>query len=601
MISKMCVQVSRPASPQPPISSWTGRRGVAGVSENNPVSPEGPARALGRPAPFSARQWVVFAAILVLAALARFAQLGSIPPGLWYDEALYCLDGYKVSQGEFAWFFAEHGHPREPLFPWLLGLAFALIEPTVLAARGVSALAGTAAVGLMLPVARRFLPPWWALAATTAFAAFRWHIHFSRTIFRAGLASPLALLTVWLFFRWKERRRPVDAALLGAACAAGLYTYISLRMLPVLVAVWLGWMLWEKTASLRKDGAQMMIMAGAALLLFLPLGIDYARHPEHFSGRTDEVTMFEKDVVEKTADGREQVRRVAKTPGEVARGLLGNAAGVAGVWFVKGDYVARHGIPYKPVLDPLSGLLFTAGLVLAVGWIIRGRRRGAAGDVGAEALLDGAPLRGVVLLSWFAAFAAASVLSYGAPNILRMQGASPVVILLMVLGLKWATERGLTPLAAPLRRAVVVLYLGVFAAMQVGDYFRVFPKDLRVRSGFGAEFFYAPAEAAAEMAKQGKTVYVPREFLDSLQVKFITIGQPNVVPYDPDKPLPGLDSQAGTAAWLLTMRSLALAQEHGLDQAAELKSRHLSRNFSVTVTDDEGRLVLMQPWAQLWE
>lgn len=551
----------------------------------------------GRPAALQTPQWVCFGAILVLAALARFMDLGSIPPGLWYDEALYCLDGYKVSQGQFSWFFAEHGHPREPLFPWMLGLAFTLFEPTVLVARGVSALAGTVAVGLMLPVARRFFPPWWALAATAAFAAFRWHIHFSRTIFRAGLASALALLTVWLFFRWKERRRPLDAALLGAACALGLYTYISLRMLPVLVAAWLGWMLWEKTASLRKDGAQLAVMAGTALLLLVPLALDYARHPDHLFGRTDEVTMFEKDVVVKNAAGEDELRRVPKSAGEVARGLLDNAVGVAGVWFVKGDYVARHGIPYKPVLDPLSGMLFTGGLILAGGWIFRRRREGSAEDGGAKA-----PLRGLVLLSWFAAFAAASIFSYGAPNILRMQGASPAVILLMVAGLKWATERGLAPLSAPLRRAVVVVYLGIFAAMQVSDYFRVFPKDLRVRTGFGADFFYAPALAASSRAQRGQTVYVPREFLNSLQVKFITIGQPNVVGYDPDQPLPGLDSDTGQAAWLVTMRSLAKAQEHGFDHQKELmQSRARSWSFSIPVADDDGRLVQMQPWAEFWE
>src|SRR5690606_9450644 len=141
-----------------------------------------------RPSPLTAKHWLFFAIIMVVAALARFVLLDRIPPGLWYDEALYALDGYGVSHGNFSIFFAVHGHPREPIFPWMLGLAFWLFEPTVLVARAVSALAGTVAVALFFPVARRFFPANWALAATAAFSVFRWHVHFSRTIFRAGLA-----------------------------------------------------------------------------------------------------------------------------------------------------------------------------------------------------------------------------------------------------------------------------------------------------------------------------------------------------------------------------------------------------------------------------
>src|SRR5690606_28025402 len=102
---------------------------------------------------------------------------------------------------------------------------------------------------------------------------------------------------------------------------------------------------------------------------------------------------------------------------------------VARAWFIKGDHVAKHNIPYRPVFDPATGVLFFLGLCICAWALVRQRS-----------------FVGVLLLTWFGGFAAASVFSFGAPNILRMQGASPVVILLMVLGLyrvvqAWPTGR----------------------------------------------------------------------------------------------------------------------------------------------------------------
>jgi hypothetical protein len=196
----------------------------------------------------------------------------------------------------------------------------------------------------------------------------------------------------------------------------------------------------------------------------------------------------------------------------------------------------------------------------------------------------------------------ASVLSFGAPNILRMQGASPAVILLMILGLERAISAWPADRAGGVRRIAPALVLVFFGAIQMNDYFRVFPKDLRVRQEFTADIFYAPAHAADELAEKVDFVYVPEELMESLQVKFATIRHKNVVTYGPDRPLP-MPPAGESAGWLLTERSVALAQQAGQDQVGELQAVNGIRRingFTVPEADEAGQLINRTPWAELW-
>ena len=83
-----------------------------------------------------------FVVLLFLAALfIRTYQLHSFPPGLYNDEAAYGMDGLAALHGDTRVFY-ERNNGREPLFIYLLALAFQFLGPTSYAIRVTAAVVG---------------------------------------------------------------------------------------------------------------------------------------------------------------------------------------------------------------------------------------------------------------------------------------------------------------------------------------------------------------------------------------------------------------------------------------------------------------------------
>ncbi|OQA42073.1 MAG: hypothetical protein BWY52_02344 [Chloroflexi bacterium ADurb.Bin325] len=139
-----------------------------------------------------------------------------------------------------------------------------------------------------------------------------------------------------------------------------------------------------------------LLLAGAiALLVFAPLAVNFARHPDQLLLRSSQI---------------------AVTPGaEDAAGPLHNLVAALGMFSVRGDADPRSNLPGLPVLDVLMSIPFMIGVV----WLAwRGRRLTAA--------------------LWWLAFAVMlvpTVFSDYAPHFRRGLGLAPLVALASGLGL----------------------------------------------------------------------------------------------------------------------------------------------------------------------
>ncbi|MCX7626344.1 MAG: glycosyltransferase family 39 protein [Candidatus Sumerlaeaceae bacterium] len=526
-------------------------------------------------------RWALFFIVAVALAL-RLWKLNEIPPGLWYDEALYCLNALSIRPAHWPIFFMLHGHPVEPLYVYSLAIAFSLFGAEVIVARTVSALWGTAAVALFYPVARRLVGERWALAGCLVYAVFRWPLHFSRTIFRALTPPVFVLLVVLFFLRWRRRRRMSDAILCGAFLGVGMYTYISFRLVPILFVLWIAWLFWRGELVGRRDGKAIGAIAVTALLVFAPLAVDFLKYPEHFSGRLDEVSMFHDRVEIPAGDGRSQIKLVSKPWGEILRGLAKNAVDVAGVWTFRGDHVGRHNLPYAPVFDWVSGIVFYLGIAASLRW----------GLWRENAFLP---------LIWLFVISSASIFSYGAPNILRMQAAIPAVVLLYVRGLIVIYDWAKTRFNQRSGQAVVASLLLWFSAYQLDTYFRRFASSAEVRNQFLADTFYEPAVAVRAWAEHYREIWVSRDLAEHLTFQFVTKDVRSIRPFD--RLDDAVTSSVRPALLLISVPALTAQLDDSASTWQRLVKAHarLLRGFRVGITSSDARSPTPAPFAYLWE
>ncbi len=165
------------------------------------------------------------------------------------------------------------------------------------------------------------------------------------------------------------------------------------------------------------------VAGGIALLLFVPLGTYFLRHPELFTGHASDVSLA--SVAARDHDG------------SIVRALLDNAWAIAGMFAAAGDPSTFHNLPDLPVYDPLTALLALFGAGVLFGGLTGGRgdvvREGRVGGLQSGISAD----RSALVVLWLLVGIVPTLLSDRPPNYSRAIAATPVIALLPALGLRW--------------------------------------------------------------------------------------------------------------------------------------------------------------------
>ncbi len=432
------------------------------------------------------RQWRLLAlgAILIVAALLRAPALGHVPPGLWSDEALNAQDAWAVWQpgGHFRIVYAEL-FPREPLYETLLALTVRLAGPSVVALRTLSVAIGMLTVLLLYLVLRAEAGERIAFYAAAVLATMRWHVIFSRLIFRTLVLPAWMCGLVWAALAWRRRPTLARAVVFGVLLGGGFYTYLAWYfMLPLAGAL----VLWAGVGEWRARRGQLRFWTAiaCALLVAAPILNDYRLHPDHLLNRATAVSPF--------AGG------VGAGLGEIGR----NLAEALTMFFRRGDHVPLQNIPEKPALDPIQAIFFGWGVLLCLFSL---RRRVLA----------------PILLLWLMCGLAPTVFTHtDSPNFLRTLVAAPAVAALTGIGLAHVGGY-LARRHKPAALGVMGLLILVSAGLTARDVYLVWPRRNDVFYRFHGDA--VQVARYANRASADAAVFVPEPFTEGRPYQFIAL------------------------------------------------------------------------------
>ena len=394
-------------------------------------------------------------AVLFVAAALRMVALGQVPPGLYHDEAYYGLDAVDVLHGKLALYFpANNG--REPLFIYLVALAIAVLGKSPFALRLVSCYVGLLTVAATGAAGRALFSRRVGLLSAAVLAVTLWHVHLSRVGFRVGTLPLLIALAMWQAARCRRQeagskrqeaggRRHWVAA--GVLYGLSFYTYTAARFTPVALALFGIYALATKPQICN---TQYAVRFGLAILVTMatiaPLAAYTVLHPDVVLGRPGQVSIFSPAI----------------NGGNLWGALARSTLRTLGMFFVRGDRIWRHNVPWRPVFDPLLGVAFVVGAVVA---LRRARRDLACGFA----------------VIWTAVMVLPTLLAEDAPHFLRAAGVLPVVVFLPALGLDWmagfVSRRAGRSLFGIGRWFVFALFIASGLASTVWAYFGEYARD----------------------------------------------------------------------------------------------------------------------------
>jgi hypothetical protein len=368
-----------------------------------------PGRTDEKPLPWR-REAGWLAGILVVGALLRFTQLGTVPDGQWYDEVNLsrATQDHVVLGGQAPLYLGEQVE-NPGAYLWVGGAVFKVFGAGVNQYRALAAFFGLLALVPFWALARIWFGGRWALVATLLYSVLRWTLIPQRIAFMSGFALFWMLAAFWALWAAQLRGGAWRWLLAGLLLGANLHTYTPARFVPLIAAAFLGLQALLEPVWRRQWkgwlwlGLGFLLTAGPMLWYIQAHWADYAM-------RSQQVSIF----ADAARSGQPLLSELWTS---FSKHLL--------MFNFRGDFNGRHNLHFYPHADFLMACALAVALPYALG----------------RAFKD---TRGRFMALWFGAMLAAGIFTMAveAPQGHRTILAAPV----LALAVAWAVRDLLAPL-----------------------------------------------------------------------------------------------------------------------------------------------------------
>lgn len=413
----------------------------------------------------------VLTALLAMAFFLRFWNIGHLPAGLYPDEAMNGIDAIRANETGHYQLFYPNNNGREGLFINLQAFALLFLGNNIVALKLFSAIFGTLTVLGVYLLAREL----WKKQGVALFSAFLvtfsyWAINFSRIGFRAIMVPFILSFSFYFFFRGLRTKGFISFLLSGLLFGLGFHTYIAFRIAPlILLFIVIGGMA-SYRGFWKLYWKQAIVFTVGMLVAIAPLAYTFVSHPEYFSSRSSEISIFSPSI-----NHGHLGLTLAKTIG----------LSLIQYTFV-GDMNWRHNYPPYPLLDFVTGILFLSGFVfLVMRIILLAKNRWTRGERNRELMIS------LFLLGWFFSMLVPEFLTAeGLPHALRAIGTQPAIFLIASVPLLWFGEwlrnRG------PGSKVGAMLFVGtilmIIPLWNISKYFLFFANNPNAQGAFNEDF-----------------------------------------------------------------------------------------------------------------
>jgi 4-amino-4-deoxy-L-arabinose transferase-like glycosyltransferase len=455
--------------------------------------------------------WGLLLSAIGLGFAFRLYQIGSLPFGVWFDEAQNGIVARQILEdSDYRPVFVGGLTQLPALFFYVFAAALKFVGHGVLALRSVTTAAGILTLVFVYLLARELFDQRVAVLATFFLAVMRWHVNFSRFGMH-GIFAPLFMAATFYFLARGLKGKGGWNFLAAAVMAGvGLQGYFSFLLVPFIVAFYLLHnSIFQRVLPWRKLILGVILFGLVTAAVYSPVGIWALKNQDQFNQRTETLTITKN-----------------RSAGEVAEVLRESTRKHLLMFNSVGDGNGRHNLPGAPMLDTFTGFLFVLGMGYAV-W--RWRDSGH-----------------FLLVAWVVVTLQGGIWSveFEAPQGYRTVGLTPAIAMLaaLPLGLLWrlATERAEEPGAGPRSRST---RLGFYAMGGAATLVTLFALAQAGRLNFETYFHRQLEDPRAWAEYSSSATFVGKELArlgDEHEVFYSPVfaGQPTVSFLAPDAPSP---------------------------------------------------------------